>query len=204
MLAMKKKLLTISILVMFHLAAYAQQTYQLNVNKSKMLWQISTMGNHYGYLLFKSGNLNYSPAGEPAAGTFIMDMTSIRSTDHTAPAANQKVDNEIATPGFFNVPQYPEATMVIKQIIRAGEPDTFNVAGDLTIKGIANAVAFKATIKKQANTINAQAKLKIDRVRWHINFQPKPGDWNVFATLQDKLIADDIMISLNLVFDKTN
>ena len=193
----------ILILAMFQLSAYAQQTYRIDVKKSKILWSNrQTMGGHYGYLLFNSGNLNYTPGGEPADGAFSLDMNSIRSTDHTEAAANQKVDKELRTEGFFAVDRYPAAIMNVKQIVRMGNPATFKVTGDLTIKGITNAIEFMAAIKKNENTVNVIADLKIHRIKWNIGLRPQTNSWDLLSTLKDKLIDDEIKVSLNLVFNK--
>ena len=193
----------ILILAMFQLSTYAQQTYQLDVKKSKILWSNrQAMGGHYGYLLFNSGSLNYTPGGEPADGMFSLDMNSIRSTDHAQAAANQKVDKELRTEGFFAIDRYPAATMNVKQIARMGNPTTFKVMGDLTIKGIKNSIEFIAVIKKNENTVNVVAELKVHRLKWNIGVKPQPNSWDVLSTLKDKLIDDEIQVSFNLVFNK--
>jgi polyisoprenoid-binding protein YceI len=200
---MINKPVMILVIALFQLSAYAQQTYQLDIKKSKILWDARhTMGSHYGYLLFNSGSLNYSPGGEPVSGTFSMNMNSIRSTDHTSAAANQKVDNELRTENFFAVDKYPAATMNVKQIVRVGNSTNFNVTGDLTIKGITNAIQFTAAIKETGNLIYVTAGLKIDRVKWNIDHQPKSNSWDPFAAIKDKAIADEIPLSISLVFNK--
>ncbi|SDE34364.1 Polyisoprenoid-binding protein YceI [Mucilaginibacter pineti] len=187
---------------MFQLAANAQQTYQLDIKKSKILWDArKTMGGHYGYLLFNSGSLSYSAGGEPMGAAFSLDMNSMKSTDHN-PDGNKKVDDRLKTDGFFATVKYPSAIINIKKIMRVGQSTTFKVAGELTMKGITNPIEFTAIIKKKGNIVNAAAETKIDRVKWHIDFQPKPKSWDFIAALTDKIITDEIGVSLNLVFTK--
>jgi polyisoprenoid-binding protein YceI len=191
------------LLALFQFVAYGQQTYQLNVKKSKILWNTrQTMGAHFGSLLFNSGSLNYSAAGEPSDGSFTMDMNSIRSADHADAAANQKVDKELRTPGFFDVPRYPEANMNVKHIARIDNTITYKVTGDLTIKGITNPIEFTSTIKKDGNIITIIAKLDIHRLKWNIDLQAQPKAWDFVAALKNQVIADEIQISLNLVFNQ--
>ena len=188
---------------MFQLSAYAQKTYQLDIKKSKILWNArKTMGGHYGYLLFNSGSLNYSAAGEPADGQFSMDMNSMSATDDATPAGNQKVNKELKTEGFFAMSRYPAATMSVKQIVRVGNSTTFKVNGYLTIKGITNPIEFTAAIKEKGNTINATAELEIHRLKWGIDLQPERNSWDLFSAVKSKIIADEIAVSLNLVFNK--
>ena len=199
---MQKKSAIILTLFMFQLVAYAQQTYQLDIKKSKILWDArKTMGGHYGYLLFNSGSLSYSAGGEPVNAAFSLDMNSMKSTDHN-PDGNKKVDDRLKTDGFFATAKYPSAIINIKRITRVGQSTTFNVAGELTMKGITNPIEFTAIIKKTGNIVNATAETKIDRVKWHIDFQPKPKSWDFIAALTDKVITDEIGVSLNLVFTK--
>jgi polyisoprenoid-binding protein YceI len=200
--AMKNKPAIFIVLLLLQFSAYAQQTYQLDIKKSKISWKLQTMGSHYGYLLFNSGSLNYSASGQPVTGTFSMDMNSIKSIDHSLEAANQKVDKELRTEAFFNIEKYPAATMVVKQIIPAGNATTYKIKGDLTIKGITSPIDFTAVINTKGNAITATGNLMIGRARWNIDHHPEPQNWDFLVNLKDKIIANDISISLNLVFNK--
>jgi polyisoprenoid-binding protein YceI len=199
---MINKATIILFLTTLQLATYAQQTYQLDSKKSKILWNTrNTVGGHNGYLLFNTGNLNYSLTGQPAGGSFNMDMNSIRSTDHAVAAENQKVDKELRKPGFFDIEKYPQATMDIRQIAATDKANTYKVTGDLTIKGITNPIEFFAVITKKGNTVIAKAEVEIHRLKWKIDLQPEPKAWDLVSAVKDKMIADEIVISLNLVFN---
>lgn len=198
---MINKLKITFLIVLFQFTVQAQQMYKLDVKKSKILWDArKTMGGHYGFILFNAGYLHYSATGKPQSGSFNINMNSIKSTDHKAEAANQKVDLQLKTVAFFNVPKYPTATMNVQQITQIGNSTNFKVTGALTIKGITNPISFTSTIKKNGNNIHATAKLQIDRIKWNIDHEPQPKSFNLFNTLKDKMIADEISIILNLVF----
>lgn len=190
------------LLALSRLPVYAQQHYRLDVKKSKMLWKIETVGKHNGYLLFGNGRLDYSGKGEPTTGYFIMDMTSIRSTDGSTEKDRAKVDAEITTPGFFDTKTYPTAAMDVKLITPTGAPGVYKVKGNLTIKGITNSVELTATIIKKGDVITVKSAASIDRTRWKIDFHEKKKDWDPFATLKDNLISDDILVTLDLTFNK--
>jgi len=197
---MLKKTIILLALVLFQAIAYAQQTYQLDIKKSKILWKSpKTVSKHNGYLHFNSGNLNLSVTGEPIDGTFMLNMNSINATDQT-PAANQKVNLELKTPFFFNVAKYPTGTMKVKSIAPANQPNHYKIIGDLTLKGITNPIEFIAVIKKSGTVITATAELTIDRIKWNIKHQPK--SINLYSFVKDKMIADEIPLSLNLIFNK--
>ncbi|MDT3402985.1 YceI family protein [Mucilaginibacter terrae] len=207
---MIKKHLIILLLVI-QASAYAQQAYQLDVSKSKVLWNTrQTMGGHYGYLLFSSGTLIYSSAGQPVNGVFSMDMNSIRSEDHEKAADNQKVDQELRKPGFFDIDKYPTSTMRVLTITQIGKTDKYKVNGDLTIKGITNPIEFTATLKKKGGNIIATAALVIDRLIWHIDLQSppqaKPKPWELVTTLENKIknkiMVGEVPITLKMVFTR--
>lgn len=199
---MNHKLTIILLLVMLQLTAKAQQTYQLDVKKSKLLWKSpKTMGKgHFGYLLFSFGNLSYSAAGQPVGGFFSIDMNTLNSTDRKTAKDKKEVDDLLKNKDFFAVDQYPTTVMNVKQIIRTNQPNVFKVKGDLTIRGITNPIEFLATITKNGNAIRATGEIKVDRIKWNIHHQPKT--WDPFAALKDKAIADEFPITLDLYFQQ--
>ncbi|SCW70463.1 YceI family protein [Mucilaginibacter sp. NFR10] len=198
---MLRKHAIILLLSMALLPASAQQTYHLDIKKSKVLWDTrKTMGGHYGYLLFKSGSLEYTAGGEPKNGTFSLNMNTMHSTDHADAAGNKKVDEELKKEGFFAVDRYPEATMVVKEITRVGQSINFKVTGILTIKGISNPIEFMATIIKKNDIISAKTNTTIDRIKWKIDMQPRREAWDFFSALKNTVVTDEIAVSLNLIF----
>jgi polyisoprenoid-binding protein YceI len=197
---MKNKFTLILLLTLLQLCANAQQRYTLDIKKSKILWKMESMGKHNGYLYLNSGSLNYSTASLPTTGIFTMNMKSIRSTDHTVQSANDRVDGLLQNIEFFNVAHYPTSTIKVKQINKTTNATLFKVLGDLTIKGITNPIEFVASIKKNGETIYITSNMKIDRIKWNINHKPKPT--SMFGSLKDKIMADDIQISLDLVLTK--
>ncbi len=100
---MYKAATTILFVMMFLAFGWTQQLqsgWQLDVQKSKVTWTTDIMGRHAGYFFFQSGNLQYSPAGEPVKGTFQMDMNSIRTTDNPTDAGNKKGSGDEVAPVF--------------------------------------------------------------------------------------------------------
>jgi polyisoprenoid-binding protein YceI len=169
----RKASTTIVLALMFQAVACTQKLppgWQLDVQKSKVLWSTpkNMMGGHYGYFLFQSGNLKYSAAGEPVKGTFQMDMSSIRTTDNPTGAGNKKKEAEIRLPQFFASDKHPLATMEVKKITRIGSSMNYQVAGDLTIKGITQPITFTATIDTKSNTSHITANIDISHRLWEI------------------------------------
>jgi polyisoprenoid-binding protein YceI len=199
---MINKIKIVLLLLPLYFSAQAQQRYQLDTKKSRTLWKVETVGRHNGYLLFNKGTLDYSPKGEPSAGYFTMDMKSIRSTDRPTAAGRQEVDKELTTAGFFDTGVYPAATMSVIHIVPTPQPSVFKVSGDLTIKGITKPIEFNASINKKGDIVSVKANLSINRTNWNIDLQEKPKQWDFLAAIKEKMIADDILITLDLVFHK--
>jgi polyisoprenoid-binding protein YceI len=198
---MRNRFAIILLFIALSATAYAQQTYQLDVKKSKLLWtNQKAMGGHFGYIHFNSGSLNYSAVGAPVNGIFKIDMNSMHSTDHKDQAGNHKVDGMLRNPGFFNVTKYPESVMVIRQVLQLDYASHFKVFGDLTMKGITHPIEFMATIKNDGKTVTAKADVKFDRSKWNIDMQEKPNSWDLYSNIKNKVLADEISISLDLVF----
>ena len=192
----------IVLLTAIQISTQAQQRYQLDVKSSKLQWKISTMGNHFGYLLFSSGILDYSAKREPLVGFFTMDMNNIRSTDGKKPQDITRVDNEIRSPKFFDVKKYPTATMKVKSIKKTEKLNYYNVTGDLTIRGITKPINFLARIQQTSNQVNIFAELKIDRTEWNIHHIPKPRTSDFFTVMKDKVMENEINIVLDLSLTK--
>lgn len=192
----------ILLLLLMQLGAQAQQRYSLDNKKSKISWKVETIGKHHGYILFSSGRLDYLPNGNPAVGYFVMNMKSMRSSDRPTPKGREEIDNQLRSPDFFDVTRYPLATMEVTQLLPTSTPLVYRVNGNLTIKGIRNPIEFNASINKKGDIISVKANLKIDRTKWNIDHKPDPKPMDFFGTIKDKIMTDDIQITLDLTFHK--
>jgi polyisoprenoid-binding protein YceI len=197
---MIRKTTIILVLALAQYVSFAQQRYVLDVKNSKLSWKVETMGKHFGYLLFNNGILNYSAKDKPVNGNFTLNMNEIRSMDNATQEGRKKIDDKLKWKDFFDVKNYPTGRVVIKQIIKTNNPIQFKVLANLTIKGLTHSIEFIANIRKNKEVINATGQLTINRTYWNINHHPKPS--NVLSYVQDKIIPDDILINLNLVFRK--
>ncbi|MEL6590748.1 MAG: YceI family protein [Bacteroidota bacterium] len=66
--------------------------------------------------------------------------------------------------------------------------------GNLTIKGISQEISFPAMVNITDNALTAKASFTIDRTMWNIRY----GSGKFFDDLGDKVIYDDIELSLDL------
>jgi len=179
--------------------------YKLDVKQSKIQWKgPKSVGNkHYGFLLLAAGMVNESVNGKLINGDFTLDMKSIRSTDNKEAKKRKEVDELLAGNDFFAAAKYPTAQMRVKTITLTAQKDNYKIVGDLKMKGIKKQIEFLATIKKITNKLTIQANLTIDRHAWRIDSKEK-NEANFFPDIRDKLIADEIPISLSLILNKIN
>ncbi|SFH48506.1 YceI family protein [Pedobacter insulae] len=192
-------------LLVSSLAASAQQTYHLDTKKSKLFWKgTKKVGTkHFGFLLFNSGWIRTNAAGMLNDGVFSMNMKTITTTEHKNPAENEKINKELKGSSFFETSTYPAANITVHSIMPTAIASQYKVAGDLTIKKTKHPITFLATIKPSATGLTANASLTIDRVKWgiHETSQVSVTD-QFFSNIKDKMIADEIPISLTLVFTR--
>jgi polyisoprenoid-binding protein YceI len=193
----------ILILTMMLLAAACpeklSQGWQLDVQKSKVLWNTDIMGRHSGYFLFQSGNLQYSPAGEPVKGTFHMDMNSIRTTDNPTEAGNKKKEAEMRLPQFFDSDKHPLATMEVKKITRIDSSMNYHVAGDLTIKRITQPIEFTATINTKGNSSHITASVDLSHQLWDLDQKTQDKHRvDSLSAIREKLVPY-VHVSLDII-----
>jgi polyisoprenoid-binding protein YceI len=175
--------------------------YQLDVKKSKLFWK-APKNRHNGFILFNSGTLSNFTDGKPTRGAFSINMNSMRSTDETSVTDRKRVDDKLRSEEFFAVSKYPVATIVVSKIIPESNGTTFKVYGELTIKDVTKPIEFTTIMKQNGSIITATANVNISRANWNINHQPEPGSWDLVGGLKDKLVDNDIPVSLELVFTK--
>jgi polyisoprenoid-binding protein YceI len=169
---------------------YGQQK-TLDVTASKIKWtgkEITTK-THYGSLLFKSGKLSIKD-GLLVDGEFIVDMTTINCEDLSGDSKGY-LENHLRSDDFFGVAQHPEASLKIESA-EINKDGGQTVSGQLTIKGITENVTFQL----QMNNNQATASLIFDRSKHNIKFRSD----SFFDDLGDKLIYDDIVLEVNLMF----
>lgn len=176
----------------------AATTLPVNTASSTMTWNAKKFGGeHMGNVKLASGNLEVN-GRKLVGGTFVVDMTSITDTDITNENFNKKLTDHLKSEDFFSVEKHPNATFKITKVSpiakpKAGEPN-YSVTGDLTIKGITNAITFPANVKIDGKSAEAAAKIELDRTKWDIKYRS-----GMLGTAADKVIDDTFTIDLKLV-----
>ena len=162
----------------------------VNPEASKVTWKgYKVTGSHEGTVDLVSGKLQFD--GETlTGGNFVVDMTSIISTDLSG-EYKQKLEGHLKSDDFFGVEQHPNATLEITNVESSGK-NSYKVAGNLTIKGKTNPVTFDMSIYGNKATAN----LKIDRAAYDVRY----GSGSFFDDLGDKTIYDEFDLVVDLQF----
>jgi polyisoprenoid-binding protein YceI len=178
--------------------ATATQEKSYNVeNTSKVVWLGKKIGGeHTGTVAIKGGSLKFDKKNF-VGGDFEVDMTSITVTDIKDAEYNAKLVGHLKNDDFFSVEKNPSANLKIKSVKKV-KGSTYDVVGDLTIKGITNEVTFKVDIKDSAKEIKAKAKLVFDRTKFKVEY----NSGKIFPSIGDKLIYDDVELNVELMAKK--
>ncbi len=159
----------------------------VKVEESTVTWKAyKVAGSHTGTIALKSGNLEFD--GEKlVGGEFVVDMSSINTTDLTGDYKN-KLDGHLHSDDFFSTAKNPTSKLVFTNVKASGK-NAYTVTGDLTIKGITKPITFDVSVYGS----KATATLKVDRT----NFDVKYGS-GIVGTAKDKLIYDEFDLVVDL------
>lgn len=162
---------------------------------SKIYWRgTKPTGEHSGIIKLKGGNY-FVEDNELVGGEFIIDMNSILCIDIEDEEKNAKLVDHLKSDDFFVVDSFPEGKFVITAVNQIKD-DAFSheIKGDLTLKGISNAIVFKANIRAQDGVVSATSEeFSINRTKWGVNYKSK----SVFKELKDKFIDDEFFIKID-------
>ena len=136
------------------------------------------------------GKFNFEPGNwADASAQLNVKVTSI-DTD------NEDRDNHLRSGDFFDVETYPDMTFVSKEVI-AGEGETFQLVGDLTIRGETKEVTFDVeyhgTVKDPWGNTRAGFTAETE-----INRQDFGVSWNKTLDQGGVVVGDDVEITLEI------
>lgn len=146
---------------------------------------IGTIAMKEGTLLFKNDHLS--------GGRFVIDTQSIQILDITDPVTNAQFAGHLASDDFFNSAQYQEATFNISQAEPHGS-GSYQVVGNLTIKGITHPVSFNVQVNRSGSLLTASGKITVDRTKFGIKFR----SGNFFQNLGDTLIYNNFNLNITI------
>ena len=184
------KAIALALTVVFSTLSVAAQTKTVDTSKSTINWVGKKVtGQHSGTINLKSGTLIFK-GKTLAGGTFIVDMTSLTSTDLSGQSQG-KLNGHLNSEDFFGTEKHPTSTLIFKTIA-AKSKTLYTVTADLTIKDITNPATFDITV----NGNTAKTTLKVDRTKYDIKY----GSGSFFDNLGDKAIYDEFELAVALKF----
>jgi polyisoprenoid-binding protein YceI len=162
----------------------------IDITESHIIWKgKKILGSHTGTINIKEGYLEMED-DLLIGGMFVVDMTSINVTDLEGEYKG-KLERHLKSDDFFGIKNHPTATLLIKKATKKG--NTYDVSGDITIKGTTHSIYFEL----EMGTTAATANLKIDRTKFGLRY----GSGSFSDDLGDKAISDKFTLDVNLKFE---
>lgn len=191
---MKKNRLTLVLAFLFAasgmLVANEGDKKEVDVEKSTVTWKAyKVTGSHTGTVTLSSGALTFND-GTLNGGSFEVDMTSLVCTDLEGEYKG-KLEGHLKSDDFFSVANHPTASIVFTSVEATGK-NSYEVMGDLTIKGTTKPITFDLSVYGS----KATASLKVDRAQYDVRY----GSGSFFENLGDKTIYDEFDLVVDLEF----
>lgn len=183
------KIFIISVFALTFLGFTQKITKKVNVETSVVIWTgYKLTGQHEGTITLTEGVLLFENE-TLTGGNFIIDMTTINTTDLQGGAKN-RLDGHLKNEHFFDVDKHKTAAMTFKDVKPNG--NSYLIIADLTIKGITKEISFNMAVSENSATAN----LKIDRTKFNITYKSA----SLSNVLKDKAIYDEFDLRVKLEF----
>lgn len=192
---MKKNDLSLVLALAFGITATATEPVndgkkEVKPEASRIAWKAyKVTGSHHGTIDLNSGALVFDN-DQLTGGEFEVQMTSLISTDLEGDSKG-KLEGHLKSDDFFGVENHPTSTLVFTKVEPSGK-NSYEVTGDLTIKGITKPITFDVSIYGS----KATATMKIDRSEYNVRY----GSGSFFENLGDKTIYDEFDLVVDLEF----
>ena len=169
-------------------------TVLIDTESSSIKWvgEKITGSQHYGSLTFEKGELIFCEQEQKnnlslCSGYFTVNMNSI-SVEDLSGGSKQRLEGHLRSDDFFSVEKHNKSKLTI--ISSKKMKNGYLVDGSLTIKEITHPIQFELISEAGGFVSN----LVFDRSKYDVQY----GSGSFFENLGDKLILDDIALSVNL------
>ncbi len=192
---MKKNVLSLALAIVFGASATAStpidgEKKEVKTKESKVTWKAyKVTGSHTGTVDLKEGALMFD-GDKLTGGEFVVNMASLISTDLEGEYKG-KLEGHLKSDDFFGVETHPTSKLVFTKVKSSGK-NSYEVKGDLTIKGITKPITFDVSIYGS----KATATMKVDRAEYDVRY----GSGSFFDNLGDKTIYDEFDLVVDLEF----
>lgn len=191
---MKHFILSVVALVLFQSFTISTNpnAQKVEVKSSKIVWKgYKVVGSHEGTLDLKSGSLSFDNE-QLIGGEFVIDMSSLICTDLSGEYKG-KLEGHLKSGDFFDVDKFPSSSLNFTAVTSSGK-NSYDIAANLTIKGITKPISFKASVYGNKATAN----IKVDRTKFNVKY----GSGSFFEGLKDNMIYDEFDLVIDLEFQR--
>jgi polyisoprenoid-binding protein YceI len=180
-------------------AAKAVVPYKLQPQLSTLGWEGKAVTHgHNGTMQFTDGNLQVN-GNQVVGGTVTVNMKTMKATDITDADNQAKFVGHMSSDDFFGAEKFPTSTFKITSVKpiagAAANADNATITGDMTIKGVTQAISFPAKVGVKNGVAAATGKVTIDRTKFGLKY----GSKTFFDSIGDKAINDEFTLTFNVV-----
>lgn len=189
--------------------------FTLDTKASEVSWLGTKVGGkHNGTFGISEGKISVKD-GQVAAGSFVINIKSMKVLDLTDSVQNKKLAGHLLSKDFFEAEKFATAKFEITSVapFKKEEPKegekkedkkdaeysiadpTHTITGNLELKGVTKSVTFPAKINIAEGKAEAEAKFNINRKDWGMSYGTE-------ASLGDKMLYPTVNIGLKLVANK--
>jgi len=156
-----------------------EKQYKLN-SRSVVEWK-GTMDNGFNNGSFDiSENHITVKHGKLTGGSFVFPIVSIKNFN-LPDSLKEQLLHHLKSADFFNMALYPEASFSITKVqsYSGGISDAiaganYLIEGNFTMLGKTNVISFPAYISITGNKLLVEAKCRVDRTKWGMNYASDP------------------------------
>jgi polyisoprenoid-binding protein YceI len=161
-------------------------------------WHVDPAHSRIEFAVKHLGIATVRGAFKEFEGTLDLDEGSAYGTVRTASVdtGDDKRDEHLRSPDFFEVAEHPELRFESTEI-RPLDEDTFEIEGDLTIRGVTNPIVLRAELQGTETDpwgnerIALEVTGELDRSDWGMTFNQVLGSGNM-------LVSDRVQLQLDI------
>lgn len=170
-----------------------KDVYIIDTATSTITWKgafVTGKKSETGTIMLKSGKGKFENA-TISTGEFVIDMTTIKDVN-----GSERLETHLKSDDFFNVEKFPEAKFELLSFEPAKTAGEFTAKGKLTIRDVTKDFSFPITLTVEGqNMLRATGKITFNRADYNVKY----GSSSFFKGLGDKVIADKVELTLNLL-----
>lgn len=163
----------------------AKSSFKVDPVHSAVMFKILHMGASHVWGRFNSfsGNLSLDEAN-PSASSLDFEIKA-----DTVDTNNEKRDQHLKGPDFFNAKQFPVISYKAKEVKKSG--DGYEASGDLTLHGVTKPLALK--FAKVGSGKGPQGPV----TGFEGTFTVKRSDFGLGATFKPPMLGDEVMLTVS-------